>query len=249
MASPLSNPPPLLSDTCHIGISQRYHQQAIESRTRLYSNCTLPTHVPRTQYVMQETFNAAIEDFRNRKTNTHDAFHILDQEKLVSSATVYPGNTEEDVSTIVKWANQYLPNRILWAATWATVEQLPAFVAAWLLNLECPTSSFRGGAEVRGYTPYGGHWASHCGMEVVLPTSEIMRWVHTRKDGSDNPHGRHSIMRNTALQSSEACINSIRYGPSVDDAQDGSPIIPIHLPKDDDFEQIIEIIPELRELD
>jgi hypothetical protein len=46
--------------------------------------------------------------------NTHDAFHILNQEELVSSATVYPSSTEE-VSMVVKWANQYLipiyPNR------------------------------------------------------------------------------------------------------------------------------------------
>ncbi|KAM0752298.1 Asp170ser mutant of vanillyl-alcohol oxidase [Meredithblackwellia eburnea MCA 4105] len=26
-----------------------------------------------------------------------------------------------------------------------------------------------------GYTPYGDHWAQHCGMEVVMPTGEIIR--------------------------------------------------------------------------
>ncbi|KAJ5884877.1 hypothetical protein N7495_009387 [Penicillium taxi] len=26
-----------------------------------------------------------------------------------------------------------------------------------------------------GYTPYGDHWMMHCGMEVILPTGEIMR--------------------------------------------------------------------------
>ncbi|KAE8334572.1 hypothetical protein BDV24DRAFT_22552 [Aspergillus arachidicola] len=26
-----------------------------------------------------------------------------------------------------------------------------------------------------GYTPYGDHWMMHCGMEVVLPTGELMR--------------------------------------------------------------------------
>ena len=26
-----------------------------------------------------------------------------------------------------------------------------------------------------GYTPYGDHWATHCGLEVVLPTGEIIR--------------------------------------------------------------------------
>ena len=26
-----------------------------------------------------------------------------------------------------------------------------------------------------GYTPYGDHWMMHCGMEVVLPTGEVIR--------------------------------------------------------------------------
>lgn len=26
-----------------------------------------------------------------------------------------------------------------------------------------------------GYTPYGEHFSMHCGMEVVLPTGEIIR--------------------------------------------------------------------------
>jgi len=39
--------------------------------------------------------------------NTHDAFHIAQQEELVSSAVVYPSTTEE-VQDIVRWANKYL---------------------------------------------------------------------------------------------------------------------------------------------
>lgn len=26
-----------------------------------------------------------------------------------------------------------------------------------------------------GYTPYGDHWMMHCGMEIVLPTGEVIR--------------------------------------------------------------------------
>ncbi len=26
-----------------------------------------------------------------------------------------------------------------------------------------------------GYTPYGDHWAVHSGLEVVLPTGEVIR--------------------------------------------------------------------------
>jgi FAD/FMN-containing dehydrogenase len=38
--------------------------------------------------------------------NTHDAFHLLDPNDTVSSAAAYPGSTEE-VSSVVKWANEY----------------------------------------------------------------------------------------------------------------------------------------------
>jgi len=38
--------------------------------------------------------------------NTHDAFHLIEQDELVSSVTVFPASTEE-VVTVVKWANEY----------------------------------------------------------------------------------------------------------------------------------------------
>jgi hypothetical protein len=38
--------------------------------------------------------------------NTHDAFHVVDQEDLVCSAIAYPATTAE-VQTIVRWANKY----------------------------------------------------------------------------------------------------------------------------------------------
>ncbi|EJT98909.1 vanillyl-alcohol oxidase [Dacryopinax primogenitus] len=41
-----------------------------------------------------------------------------------------------------------------------------------------------------GYTPYGDHWANHCGLEVVLPTGEIVRTgmgALPGKEGEDNP--------------------------------------------------------------
>jgi FAD/FMN-containing dehydrogenase len=43
-----------------------------------------------------------LTDFRN----THDAFHIAEQEELICSAVVYPGSTA-DVQIIVRWANQH----------------------------------------------------------------------------------------------------------------------------------------------
>lgn len=38
--------------------------------------------------------------------NTHDAYHVVDQEEMVASAITYPSSTSE-VQTIVKWANEY----------------------------------------------------------------------------------------------------------------------------------------------
>ncbi|EPQ50565.1 vanillyl-alcohol oxidase [Gloeophyllum trabeum ATCC 11539] len=99
-----------------------------------------------------------------------------------------------------------------------------------------------------GYTPYGDHWANHCGLEVVLPSGEIMRTgmgALPGKNGADNPSWQ-------AFQHA--------YGPSVDGifsqsnfgivTKMGMWLMPatghqsymITFPEEDDFEQIIEII-------
>lgn len=36
-----------------------------------------------------------------------------------------------------------------------------------------------------GYTPYGDHWACHSGLEVVLPTGEVMRTGMGALEGSN----------------------------------------------------------------
>ena len=38
--------------------------------------------------------------------NTHDAYHVVDQEEMVCSAIVYPSTTLE-VQGVVKWANEF----------------------------------------------------------------------------------------------------------------------------------------------
>lgn len=38
--------------------------------------------------------------------NTHDAYHIVDQEEMVCSAITYPSSTSE-VQSIVRWANEF----------------------------------------------------------------------------------------------------------------------------------------------
>ncbi|KAK3713481.1 hypothetical protein LTR37_008439 [Vermiconidia calcicola] len=77
--------------------------------------------------VSQDVFAASIEELRRsigaenvvvndqplqdgwylESPNTHDAFHVIEQEELVCSAVVYPGSTEE-VQIVVKWANKHL---------------------------------------------------------------------------------------------------------------------------------------------
>lgn len=124
-------PPPGL-DARYSGISPRLAKIAQQAKNRLYSNKTVPESVPRRHGVRlppdttRETFDEAIVALRSalgeenvvlndqplvdgwylEHPNTHDAFHLVDQEDLVSSATAYPSSTAE-VQTIVRWANKY----------------------------------------------------------------------------------------------------------------------------------------------
>lgn len=99
-----------------------------------------------------------------------------------------------------------------------------------------------------GYTPYGDHFAMHCGMEIVLPNGEVLRTGMGSlpgPNGEDNP-----------------CWQAFQhnYGPSIDGmftqsnfgivTKMGLWLMPatghqsfmVTFPRDDDFEQIIEII-------
>ncbi|KAI1504837.1 glycolate oxidase [Biscogniauxia marginata] len=124
-------PIPYLKDK-HSGAPERLRKEAEAARDRLYSNRTLPPSQPRKgpvrlpPDVSPEGFEAAIKELRDaigtdnvqitdqalvdgwyiESPNTHDAFHIVDQEILVSSAVVYPGSTAE-VQTVVRWANKH----------------------------------------------------------------------------------------------------------------------------------------------
>ena len=99
-----------------------------------------------------------------------------------------------------------------------------------------------------GYTPYGDHFANHCGMEIVLPSGELLRTgmgALPGKDGADNP----------TWQSFQPA-----YGPYTDGifsqsnfgivVRMGMWLMPevghqsylITFPRDDDFSDIVEII-------
>lgn len=230
--------------------------------------------------------------------NTHDAFHIVDQQELICSAVVYPGSTA-DVQTIVRWANQYgipiypismgrnvgyggaaprIPGSIVidLGRRMDRVLNIDGDNASCIVEpgvsyfklyeevqkrglplwIDCPDlggGSVLGNAIDRGvgYTPYGDHFANHCGMELVLPDGSLLRTglgAMPGKNGADNP----------CWQSFQAA-----YGPYVDGifsqgnygivTKMGFWLMPetehqsymITFPREDDFEQIVDIIKPL----
>ncbi|EPQ57456.1 vanillyl-alcohol oxidase [Gloeophyllum trabeum ATCC 11539] len=312
---------PLITEK-HSGIPERYAEQCKQSKARLYSNKTLPPSVPRDGElpvlppdVDRDTFNKAVAELTEllgaenielndkplvdgwymEHPNTHDAFHIVQQSELVSSATVYPGSTE-DVQKIVRWANKYLipvfpismgrnlgyggaaprvrgsviidlgrrMNKVLkidgnsascivepGVSYFKLYEEVQKTgLPLWIDPPDVGGGSVLGNCIDRGvgYTPYGDHFANHCGMEVVLPSGEVLRTgmgALPGKNGADNPSWQ-------AFQHA--------YGPSVDGIfsqsnfgivtkmgmwlmpETGHQSYMITFPRDEDFEQIIEII-------
>src|SRR3569833_1460145 len=131
MADNNGKPAPSLNEV-YSGAPERLAGTAAALRDHLFQNRTLPASQPRKSGVRLppdtslDRFEEAISDLQgalglenvevNDKDlrdgwyielpNTHDAFHIEEQEELVSSAVVYPGSTEE-VQPTVKWANKY----------------------------------------------------------------------------------------------------------------------------------------------
>ena len=255
-------PTPLLDDK-HSGVPSRLTKEAAAARSRQYSNRTLPSSKPRLRPVRlppdttEELFATAVKSLRHslgaenvvvndqpledgwylEHPNTHDAFHVVDQEELVCSAVVFPGSTEE-VQTVVRWANEFLipiyPISIGRNVGYGgAAPRMPGGVVVDLgkrmnsiisldgegatcivepgvtyfslyeqiqkrglpLWIDCPDlggGSVLGNAIDRGvgYTPAGDHFANHCGMEIVLPTGELLRTgmgALPGKDGADNP--------------------------------------------------------------
>ncbi|OQV05102.1 FAD binding domain-containing protein [Cladophialophora immunda] len=130
-----SVPKPPTLDQKYSGIPERLLEKATKVKQQTYAALTtdvaqqraasielpvIPKGYPRIR------FNKAIESIQSQigavnvelntgalvdgwyleHPNTHDAFHIVEQDELVSSGTVYPGSTEEVVH-VVKWANEY----------------------------------------------------------------------------------------------------------------------------------------------
>ncbi len=308
-------------DELHSGAPNRLAREAWEARSRLFSHRSLPISSPRHHGIRLppdtslEKFEEAITALQGKlgnenvkvndkalvdgwyleHPNTHDAFHLVDQEELVCSAVVFPGSTEE-VQQVVRWANQYeipiypisigrnlgyggaaprVPGSVVLdlGRRMHQVLSLDAQNAScvvepgvtyfklyeevqrrglplWIDTPDLGGGSVLGNAIDRGvgYTPYGDHWANHCGMEVVLPNGELLRTgmgAMPGPDGADNP----------TWQSFQHA-----FGPSVDGifSQSNFGIVTkmgFHLmpaaesqsyvftfPEDDDFENIVDII-------
>ncbi|KIX01127.1 uncharacterized protein Z518_10193 [Rhinocladiella mackenziei CBS 650.93] len=302
------------------GVPTRLTPEAVAAKARLYSQKTLPDSVARRRTALppgigRESFDQAIKELKavlgddsvelNDKPlvdgwymehpNTHDAYHIADQEELICSAVVYPASTPE-VQTVVRWANKHkipiypismgrnigyggaaprIPGSIVvdLGRRMNQILNIDADNASCIVEpgvsyfalyeeiqkrglplwIDCPDlggGSVLGNAIDRGvgYTPYGDHFANHCGMELVLPTGELLRTgmgAMPGKDGADNP----------TWQSFQAA-----YGPYVDGIfsqsnygivtkmgfwlmpETGHQSYMITFPREDDFEQIVEII-------
>ncbi|KAI1098321.1 vanillyl alcohol oxidase [Jackrogersella minutella] len=253
---------PSLEET-HSGAPTRLSQEAQDARARLLSNRTLPVSRPRKSGVRLppdvslEEFEKAVKELRaaigdanvevNDKPlvdgwyiehpNTHDAFHISEQEELVSSATAYPGSTEE-VQATVRWANKFkipiypisigrnlgyggaaprMPGAVVLdlgrrmhrvldidgenascvvepgVTYFALYEEIQSRkLPLWIDTPDLGGGSVLGNAIDRGvgYTPYGDHFANHCGMELVLPSGELLRTgmgAMPGPNGADNP--------------------------------------------------------------
>lgn len=117
-----------------------------------------------------------------------------------------------------------------------------------------------------GFTPYGDHWMMHCGIEVVMPTGEILR---TGMGAISSPEGREQAKQGVhpADQKPNECWQLFPYGfGPVNDgifSQAGNGIVTkmgmwlmprppgfepfmITYEKDEDLPQIIDIIRPLR---
>ncbi|KAL4944869.1 hypothetical protein BDV06DRAFT_186309 [Aspergillus oleicola] len=113
-----------------------------------------------------------------------------------------------------------------------------------------------------GYTPYGDHWMMHCGMEVILPTGELMRTGMGALPQDPRKNSKHDHADEV-----NKCWNLFPYGfgPYNDGlfsqgnvgicTKIGIWLMPnpggyqaymITFPKDDDLKQAIDIIRPLR---
>ena len=102
--------------------------------------------------------------------------------------------------------------------------------------------------QIVSYTPYGDHFAMHCGMEIVLPSGELLRTgmgALPGKDGEDSPTWQ--SFQNSFGPKIDGIFSQSNYGVVV---KMGMWLMPatehqsymLTFPRDEDFEHIVDII-------
>ncbi|KAH7075030.1 glycolate oxidase [Paraphoma chrysanthemicola] len=308
-------------NTTHSGVPERLAIEADAAKARLCSFRTLPESKPRKKAVRlppntsRDSFDIAInalvsilgekgvevndKELRDgwymEHPNTHDAFHIVDQEEMVCSALAYPASVSE-VQAIVRWANEFkIPiwpismgrnlgyggaaprvpgsvvvdlgrnmNKILKldenSATCMVEPGVSYFklyeeiqkrkLPLWIDTPDLGGGSVLGNAIDRGvgYTPYGDHFANHCGMEVVLPDGSLLRTgmgAVPGKDGADNPtwesfqHAYGPAIDGIFSQSNFGIVTKMGFWLMP---ESGHQSYMVTFPREEDFEQIVDII-------
>ncbi|KAI1168518.1 hypothetical protein F5B18DRAFT_595420 [Nemania serpens] len=311
---------PLLSER-HSGIPEWLLEKAQQAKAHVLSTATKPQGTkPRTLAyplgVEKGIFDKAVDELREQlgaehvalndqplkdgwymeHPNTHDMMHVLDDDELVPSAMVYPGNTEE-VQHVVRWANKYsIPifpisigrnlgyggaaprvrgsvlidlgkrmNKILDINPddyTCLVEPGVSFFALhdeiqkrgydhmWIDPPDVGGGSVIGNTVDRGvgYTPYGDHWAVHSGLEVVLPTGEVIRTGMGALPGNNTwqtfPYGFGPYSDGIFSQSNYGIVT--KMGMALMPNPGGYESFVYTFPKEEDLTQLIEIIRPLR---
>ncbi|KAJ5763719.1 vanillyl-alcohol oxidase [Penicillium manginii] len=102
-----------------------------------------------------------------------------------------------------------------------------------------------------GYTPYGDHWMMHCGMEVVLPTGEVIRTGMGALPGNNSwqlfPYGFGPTADGLFSQSNMGVVTKMGFGLMPNPGDHESYIIQLYtFQKEEDLSQLIDIIRPLR---
>ncbi|KAJ9149489.1 putative Alpha methylacyl-CoA racemase [Pleurostoma richardsiae] len=297
-------PPPTLAEK-HSGIPERLLAKATAVKRQTEELLTTDI-VPRSSDIElpvipkgypRARFNTAIDEIGSMiDPNTHDAFHLIGQEELVSSAVLYPRSTEE-VVLIVKWANRFempiypisMGRNLGYGGAAARVRGsvivdlgkrmtkvidinpdtctclLEPGVSFYALYEEIQTRGYKhlcidvpdlGGGSVLGntvdrgvgYTPYGDHFGAHSGMEVVLPTGEVIRTGMGALPGNNTwqifPYGFGPYADGVFTQSNFGIVTKI--GMTLMPNPGGSEGFMCTFKEEKDLEQIIEVVRPLR---
>ncbi|CAK7229628.1 hypothetical protein SBRCBS47491_007315 [Sporothrix bragantina] len=151
-----------------------------------------------------------------------------------ASCVVQPGVTYFALYEAVQKLNESQPEQPLWIDT-----------------PDLGGGSVLGNAVDRGvgYTPYGDHFANHCGMEIVLPDGSLLRTgmgALPGPEGSDNPawqsfqHSFGPSVHGMFSQSSLGIV--VQMGFHLMPAPPAHQSYCFTFPREDDFAAIVEVI-------